>query len=97
MVALMSINCLFITREELSIIENEANNASLLGSSSIIKMEYSGVCVYIYISIGNMRSVAHGWGFRRSNLLRGRLDNWLNKIHTALLSIEARTPNLIAS
>jgi len=49
MVALMSINCLFITCEELSMIENEAKNASLLGSSSIIKMEYENRTIPINV------------------------------------------------
>ncbi|KAG5228659.1 hypothetical protein OIU77_023287 [Salix suchowensis] len=29
--------------------------------------------------------------------LRDRLDNWLDKVHTALLSVEAETPDLVAS
>eukprot|EP00262_Sarcandra_glabra_P021882 TRINITY_DN942_c0_g1_i1.p1 TRINITY_DN942_c0_g1~~TRINITY_DN942_c0_g1_i1.p1 ORF type:complete len:387 (+),score=63.65 TRINITY_DN942_c0_g1_i1:236-1396(+) len=29
--------------------------------------------------------------------LRDRLDNWLGKVHTALLSVEAETPDLVAS
>ncbi|XP_057977402.1 26S proteasome non-ATPase regulatory subunit 13 homolog B [Malania oleifera] len=29
--------------------------------------------------------------------LRDRLDNWMDKVHTALLSVEAETPDLVAS
>ncbi|XP_031267101.1 26S proteasome non-ATPase regulatory subunit 13 homolog A [Pistacia vera] len=36
-------------------------------------------------------------GIPQIKSLRDRLDNWLEKVHTALLSIEAETPDLVAS
>ncbi|KAI4314532.1 hypothetical protein L6164_027431 [Bauhinia variegata] len=36
-------------------------------------------------------------GIPQIKSLRDRLDNWLGKVHTALLSIEAETPDLIGS
>ncbi|KAJ4950149.1 hypothetical protein NE237_026981 [Protea cynaroides] len=36
-------------------------------------------------------------GIPQIKSLRDRLDNWLEKVHTALLSVEAETPDLIAS
>lgn len=36
-------------------------------------------------------------GIPQIKSLRDRLDNWLGKVHTALLSIEAETPDLVAS
>ncbi|OAY30039.1 26S proteasome non-ATPase regulatory subunit 13 homolog B [Manihot esculenta] len=36
-------------------------------------------------------------GIPQIKSLRDRLDNWLDKVHTALLSIEAETPDLVAS
>ncbi|KAF5729742.1 26S proteasome regulatory subunit family protein [Tripterygium wilfordii] len=36
-------------------------------------------------------------GVQQITSLRDRLDNWLDKVHTALLSIEAETPDLVAS
>ncbi|OAY24421.1 26S proteasome non-ATPase regulatory subunit 13 homolog B [Manihot esculenta] len=35
-------------------------------------------------------------GIPQIKSLRDRLDNWLEKVHTALLSIEAETPDLVA-
>ncbi|KAF2305447.1 hypothetical protein GH714_005368 [Hevea brasiliensis] len=35
-------------------------------------------------------------GIQQIKSLRERLDNWLDKVHTALLSIEAETPDLVA-
>ncbi|KDP30362.1 hypothetical protein JCGZ_17091 [Jatropha curcas] len=35
-------------------------------------------------------------GIPQIKSLRDRLDNWLDKVHTALLSIEAETPDLVA-
>lgn len=36
-------------------------------------------------------------GIAQIKSLQGRLDNWLGKVRTALLSVEAETPDLIAS
>eukprot|EP00262_Sarcandra_glabra_P021883 TRINITY_DN942_c0_g1_i2.p1 TRINITY_DN942_c0_g1~~TRINITY_DN942_c0_g1_i2.p1 ORF type:complete len:387 (+),score=58.78 TRINITY_DN942_c0_g1_i2:236-1396(+) len=36
-------------------------------------------------------------GIPQIESLRNRLDNWLEKVHTALLSVEAETPDLVAS
>ncbi|KAJ9707329.1 hypothetical protein PVL29_002358 [Vitis rotundifolia] len=36
-------------------------------------------------------------GIAQITSLRDRLDNWLEKVHTALLSVEAETPDLVAS
>lgn len=36
-------------------------------------------------------------GIPQIKSLRDRLDSWLGKVHTALLSIEAETPDLVAS
>jgi len=36
-------------------------------------------------------------GIPQIKSLRDRLDNWLDKVHTALLSVEAETPDLVAS
>lgn len=36
-------------------------------------------------------------GIPQITSLRDRLDNWLGKVHTALLSVEAETPDLVAS
>ncbi|KAF5187850.1 26S proteasome non-ATPase regulatory subunit 13-like protein [Thalictrum thalictroides] len=36
-------------------------------------------------------------GISQVKSLRDRLDNWLDKVHTALLSVEAETPDLVAS
>ncbi|GAB4834795.1 26S proteasome non-ATPase regulatory subunit 13 A [Ancistrocladus abbreviatus] len=36
-------------------------------------------------------------GIPQIRSLRDRLDNWLDKVHTALLSVEAETPDLVAS
>lgn len=36
-------------------------------------------------------------GIPQIKSLRDRLDGWLDKVHTALLSIEAETPDLVAS
>ncbi|KAB5573821.1 hypothetical protein DKX38_001015 [Salix brachista] len=36
-------------------------------------------------------------GIPQIKSLRDRLDNWLEKVHTALLSVEAETPDLVAS
>uniref|UniRef100_A0A7C9FM26 PCI domain-containing protein n=1 Tax=Opuntia streptacantha TaxID=393608 RepID=A0A7C9FM26_OPUST len=36
-------------------------------------------------------------GIPQVKSLRDRLDNWLGKVHTALLSIEAETPDLVTS
>ncbi|XP_010943449.1 26S proteasome non-ATPase regulatory subunit 13 homolog B [Elaeis guineensis] len=36
-------------------------------------------------------------GMPQIKSLRDRLDNWLGKVHTALLSVEAETPDLVAS
>lgn len=36
-------------------------------------------------------------GIPQITALRARLDNWLGKVHTTLLSVEAETPDLIAS
>ncbi|TQD98906.1 hypothetical protein C1H46_015549 [Malus baccata] len=36
-------------------------------------------------------------GIPQVKSLRDRLDSWLDKVHTALLSIEAETPDLVAS
>ncbi|XP_062073454.1 26S proteasome non-ATPase regulatory subunit 13 homolog A [Humulus lupulus] len=36
-------------------------------------------------------------GIPQIKSLRDRLDNWLDKVHTALVSIEAETPDLVAS
>jgi len=36
-------------------------------------------------------------GFPQIKSLRDRLDNWVDKVHTALLSVEAETPDLVAS
>ncbi|XP_068305973.1 26S proteasome non-ATPase regulatory subunit 13 homolog B-like [Pyrus communis] len=36
-------------------------------------------------------------GILQVKSLRDRLDSWLDKVHTALLSIEAETPDLVAS
>ncbi|KAJ6712150.1 26S PROTEASOME NON-ATPASE REGULATORY SUBUNIT 13-like protein B [Salix purpurea] len=36
-------------------------------------------------------------GIPQVKSLRDRLDNWLDKVHTALLSVEAETPDLVAS
>ncbi|PSR89269.1 26S proteasome non-ATPase regulatory subunit 13 A like, partial [Actinidia chinensis var. chinensis] len=36
-------------------------------------------------------------GIPQIKSLRDRLDNWVDKVHTALLSVEAETPDLIAS
>lgn len=36
-------------------------------------------------------------GIPQIKSLRDRLDNWVGKVHTALLSVEAETPDLVAS
>ena len=36
-------------------------------------------------------------GIPQITSLRDRLDNWVGKVHTALLSVEAETPDLVAS
>ncbi|XP_058224546.1 26S proteasome non-ATPase regulatory subunit 13 homolog A [Rhododendron vialii] len=36
-------------------------------------------------------------GILQIESLRDRLDNWVDKVHTALLSVEAETPDLVAS
>ncbi|KAI3987418.1 hypothetical protein MKX01_042422 [Papaver californicum] len=36
-------------------------------------------------------------GITQIKSLRNRLDNWVDKVHTALLSVEAETPDLVAS
>ncbi|KAA8521196.1 hypothetical protein F0562_011869 [Nyssa sinensis] len=36
-------------------------------------------------------------GFPQIKSLRDRLDNWMGKVHTAVLSVEAETPDLVAS
>ena len=36
-------------------------------------------------------------GIPQIKSLRDRLDNWLEKVHNALLSVEAETPDLVAS
>lgn len=36
-------------------------------------------------------------GISQIKSLRDRLDNWMGKVHTALLSVEAETPDLVAS
>ncbi|XP_052170402.1 26S proteasome non-ATPase regulatory subunit 13 homolog B-like [Diospyros lotus] len=36
-------------------------------------------------------------GISQIKSLRERLDNWVDKVHTALLSVEAETPDLVAS
>ncbi|KAL8101835.1 26S proteasome non-ATPase regulatory subunit 13 homolog A-like [Apium graveolens] len=36
-------------------------------------------------------------GISQIKSLRDRLDNWMGKVHTALLSVEAETPDLIAT
>ncbi|CAN4091010.1 unnamed protein product [Withania somnifera] len=36
-------------------------------------------------------------GITQVKSLRDRLDNWVDKVHTALLSVEAETPDLVAS
>ncbi|XP_030454203.1 26S proteasome non-ATPase regulatory subunit 13 homolog B-like [Syzygium oleosum] len=36
-------------------------------------------------------------GIPQVKSLRDRLDNWLGKVHTALLSVEAETPDLVAA
>ncbi|KAI3946567.1 hypothetical protein MKX01_014425 [Papaver californicum] len=36
-------------------------------------------------------------GITQIKSLRDRLDNWVDKVHTALLSVEAETPDLVAS
>uniref|UniRef100_A0A5B6YJU7 PCI domain-containing protein n=1 Tax=Davidia involucrata TaxID=16924 RepID=A0A5B6YJU7_DAVIN len=36
-------------------------------------------------------------GIPQIKSLRDRLDNWMDKVHTALLSVEAETPDLVAS
>jgi len=36
-------------------------------------------------------------GIQQIKSLRDRLDGWIGKVHTALLSIEAETPDLIGS
>ncbi|KGN55711.1 26S proteasome non-ATPase regulatory subunit 13 homolog A [Cucumis sativus] len=36
-------------------------------------------------------------GIQQIKSLRDRLDNWVEKVHTALLSVEAETPDLVAS
>lgn len=36
-------------------------------------------------------------GISQIKSLRDRLDSWTGKVHTALLSIEAETPDLIGS
>ncbi|KAK9156183.1 hypothetical protein Sjap_003663 [Stephania japonica] len=36
-------------------------------------------------------------GIPQIKSLRDRLDNWLEKVHTALLSVEAETPDLVAA
>lgn len=36
-------------------------------------------------------------GIPQIKSLRDRLDNWVDKVHTALLSVEAETPDLVAS
>ncbi|XP_042005468.1 26S proteasome non-ATPase regulatory subunit 13 homolog B-like [Salvia splendens] len=36
-------------------------------------------------------------GIHQIRSLRDRLDNWVDKVHTALLSVEAETPDLVAA
>lgn len=36
-------------------------------------------------------------GIPQITSLRDRLDSWLGKVNTALLSVEAETPDLVAS
>lgn len=36
-------------------------------------------------------------GIPQIKSLRDRLDNWVEKVHTALLSVEAETPDLVAA
>ncbi|KAG9140007.1 hypothetical protein Leryth_010521, partial [Lithospermum erythrorhizon] len=36
-------------------------------------------------------------GIPQIKSLRDRLDNWVDKVHTALLSVEAETPDLVAA
>nr|XP_009611841.1 26S proteasome non-ATPase regulatory subunit 13 homolog B-like [Nicotiana tomentosiformis] len=36
-------------------------------------------------------------GITQIKSLRDRLDNWVDKVHTALLSVEAETPDLVAT
>jgi len=36
-------------------------------------------------------------GISQIKSLRDRLDNWVDKVHTALLSVEAETPDLVAA
>ncbi|KAJ8448386.1 hypothetical protein Cgig2_022014 [Carnegiea gigantea] len=47
----------------------------------------------VYVSWAQPRVL----GVPQIKSLRDRLDNWLGKVHTALLSIEAETPDLVAS
>jgi 26S proteasome regulatory subunit N9 len=36
-------------------------------------------------------------GIPQIKSLRDKLDNWLQKVHTTLLAVEAETPDLVAS
>lgn len=36
-------------------------------------------------------------GIPQIKSLRNRLDSWVDKVHTALLSVEAETPDLFAA
>ena len=36
-------------------------------------------------------------GIAQIKSLRDRLDGWVGKVHTALVSVEAETPDLVAS
>ncbi|PHU18358.1 26S proteasome non-ATPase regulatory subunit 13 -like protein B [Capsicum chinense] len=36
-------------------------------------------------------------GIPQIKSLRDRLDSWVDKVHTALLSVEAETPDLVAA
>ena len=36
-------------------------------------------------------------GIPQIKSLRDRLDNWVGKVHTALVSVEAETPDLVAA
>lgn len=36
-------------------------------------------------------------GILQIKSLGNRLDNWINKVHTTLLAVEAETPDLMAS
>lgn len=36
-------------------------------------------------------------GIQQIKSLRNRLDSWVDKVHTALLSVESETPDLISA